>query len=132
MRGDLCQNTGINNYREIDGINYLVARCEPTAPSKRSYTKIDRNHPAVKELLAQKILPGEYKTKKIKGKVIVTRDKRTPVKKFLNALENACERLDMHCHGLLNVMYFETGGTFDPRKKKKSCRKCFWIDSVRK
>ncbi len=117
QKGNNCENTGVNNYRNIEGVDYLVAKCKDTTPSKANYTKINREHPAVEALLARDMLPGVYLTKKIKGKVKIITDKRTSVTKFLRELENVCESLDMNCPGLLNVMYFETRGTFDPRIK---------------
>ncbi len=114
---DQCDNTGVNNYHQTKQEQYIEANCQTKPSSRNKYTKIDYSHPAVKKLLAKEILPGAYKTKKVGKKTIVTLNKRTPTRLFLSELENMCERLDMNCHALLNVMYFETGGTYDPQKK---------------
>ncbi len=116
-KGNHCENTGVNNYHQDNASQYIEANCTAKKQSTKDYTQINYKHPAVQKLLAKVTLPGAYKTKKVHGKVKVITDKRTPVRTFLHNLEDMCGRLDMNCHGLLNVMYFETGGTYDPQKK---------------
>lgn len=98
QQGDKCKNTSWRNVRIHNGNIYIVADCElPERPffSDGKYQRIDYQNPKVKEGIRE----GRFE------------------KGFLPALEQMCQRLDMHCQGLLSIMDYETRGTFSPRIK---------------
>ena len=117
-RGDLCANVGSRNIRlKVDKVQ-VAANCDgpvayevkPANPKKEAkkpvvernppldYTRIDYNNSQIKKDLKE----------------------RKYDKKYLSALEDMCEELDMHCMGLLSTMHFESGGSFKSSEKNRA------------
>jgi hypothetical protein len=105
LRGDNCANTGYSNVREENGSIVIAANCSgekidevnipftsQTPANRDDYTKIDYDNPTIKRKLEE-------------GKIDLA---------FLEDVEEMCERLDMHCMGLMSVMDYETVGSFRP------------------
>ena len=98
QQGNRCRDTSWRNVRTHEEDIYVVADCKlPERPhfSDGNYQKINYHNQKLKEGIRK----GKFE------------------KRFLPALEQMCQRLDMHCMGLLSVMDYETRSTFSPRIK---------------
>ncbi|MBW2967670.1 hypothetical protein KY362_04235 [Candidatus Woesearchaeota archaeon] len=83
-----CGRSSFASVREKGGQVFVEAICGGVP----DYVKIDRTHPVVQRgIITKRLGPG-----------------------FVDAVQDMCQREDMHCHGALSVMDFVTDGTFRP------------------
>jgi len=103
--GDNCKNTGSRNVRFNDQYTFIAANCSGAKPAAAiptpvipkfkddSYTRLNYDNPN----LQRKIKEDKFEDG------------------FLDAVEDMCSDLDMHCMALLSVMDYES--SFDPSIK---------------